>query len=210
MIRPSAIRSALRAHLAMRAAVVTLATLAAVVTLAAGAPRPCAAQTPAPADRQALVLLRALGYDGALTRAGDSVVIGVLARSAPSPADPTAAAIVTAFGKLTHFRVLGLPLRVVRLAYTNKAQLAVDIQRAGVDALYVCPDVESDLHPVLELTRERKVLSMASRHAHIHSGVAVGVFVVEGRATLFVNLTAARAEGAKFGSDMLRIATVIR
>jgi hypothetical protein len=36
------------------------------------------------------------------------------------------------------------------------------------------------------------------------------VFAVEGKPTIVVNLAASKAEGASFGSDLLRLAKVIR
>ena len=41
-------------------------------------------------------------------------------------------------------------------------------------------------------------------------GASVGVFLVEGKATLFVNLPSSKLEGVDFGSDLLRLAKVIK
>ena len=63
---------------------------------------------------------------------------------------------------------------------------------------------------IFEATRRLKVITMASRQDYVQRGLSLGVFAIDGKPTILVNLAASKAEGAAFGSDLLRLAKVIR
>jgi YfiR/HmsC-like len=178
-------------------------------TLVASAPA-------APADevspaRQVLILTRALAYDGNLkTRAGGDLLIAVLGKAGYAPSDELAGSMSRAFRGLGNVKVQGLAVRATQVAYKDPASLAALIEREGIDALYVAPGLDAELMGIVEATRKLKVLSMASRQDYVQRGLSMGVFAIEGKPTIVVNLIASKAEGAAFGSDLLRLAKVIR
>jgi hypothetical protein len=188
---------------------VTATTLIAWLLLSDVFAQPKASEVVAP-DRQALILTRALAYDGNLkARAGSELVVAVLAKGAATAADQTAESLSKALKALGPIKVQGLPLRSLRLGYTNPASLSTAVENQGIDAIYLCPGLEAELGPILEVTKEHKVLSMGSREDHVTKGASLGVFLVDGKPTIYVNLTASKAEGTAFGSDLLRVAKVI-
>jgi YfiR/HmsC-like len=189
---------------------VTAATLIAWLFLSDAIFAPAKASEIVAPDRQALILTRALAYDGNLkARAGSELVVAVLAKGAASAADPTAEGLTKALKALGPIKVQGLPLRALRLGFTNAASLSTAIENQGIDAIYLCPGLEAELGPILEVTKEHKVLSMGSREDHVVKGASLGVFLVDGKPTIYVNLTASKAEGTAFGSDLLRVAKVL-
>jgi hypothetical protein len=158
-----------------------------------------------------LILTRALAYDENLAqRAGDEFVVAVLSRAANAGADPTADAATKAFKNMGGVKIHGLPVRAIHLSYSSASTLAAAVDGEGIDALYVCPGLDADLTAVLEVSRRKKVITMASREEQVNKGVALGVFNVDNRPTIFVNLGSSKAEGAAFSSDLLRLAKVIR
>jgi hypothetical protein len=164
-----------------------------------------------PSERQVLILSRALAYDSNLkSRAGDDLVVGVLAKAGHGPSEEAASAMARAFRSLISVKVQGLPVRTVQLAYTTAGALASALETRGVDVLYVVPGLDDELPAIAELARRRHVVTMGSRQEHVARGLSLGVFAVEGKPTIVVNLAASKAEGASFGSDLLRLAKVIR
>jgi hypothetical protein len=162
-------------------------------------------------DRQVLILVRALAYDGNLkARAGEELVIGVLAKPGHAASEQVAEGIHRAFHGLGAVKVQGLPIKAVKLTYTNATALAAAIRSESLDAVYVCPGLDGELGAITGVTRGQRVLSMASAEELIAKGAAVGVFMVDGKPTIFVNLPASRLEGADFGSDLLRLAKVVK
>src|SRR5262249_34552730 len=141
-------------------------------------------------DRQALILTRALAYDGNLKgRAGSELVVAVLAKGGNSLSDQSAETFLRAMKALGPINVQGLTLRSIRVGYTNGNNLNSTVENQGVDALYVCPGLEAELGSILEVTKERRVLSMGSREEHVVRGASLGVFLVDGEPTIYVNLT---------------------
>jgi hypothetical protein len=162
-----------------------------------------------PVERQALILTRALAYDENLSRrAGDEITVAVL--SAKGSTDPNADAATKAFRSLGAVKVQGLPVRAIQIPYTNASTLAATIDGEGIDALYLSAPFDGELAALLEITRRKKVISMGSKEEQVNKGAALGVFSVEGKPTIFVNLPSSKSEGAAFSSDLLRLAKVIR
>jgi hypothetical protein len=187
-------------------AAVTLTLLSTLVASAPAAP----GDEVAPA-RQVLILTRALAYDGNLkTRAGADLLVAVLGKPGNVPSDELASTMGKAFRGLGNVKVQGLAVRATQIAYKDAASLADMIKREGIDALYVAPGLDAELMGIVEATRRLKVVSMASRQDYVQRGLSLGVFAIDGKPTIVVNLAASKAEGAAFGSDLLRLAKVIR
>jgi hypothetical protein len=170
-----------------------------------------AADDMVPADRQVLILSRALAYDANLkTRAGDRVTIAVLAKPGDPASQATAAALVNAWKALAAIKLHGLPVTGVALDFVGGASLQQQIASQGIDAVYVTAGLDADLTAITAVTRQRQVISLAARRDQITRGLSLGVFAVDGKPTIVVNLPASRTEGAAFASDLLRLAVVIK
>ncbi len=161
--------------------------------------------------RQVAMLVRALSYEQHLpARAGAVLQIAVLAKADVPASEQAGRAMTIAFQALGDTTVQGLPVRSSQVGYTTVAALAEQIERKGIDVLYLCTGLEAELPAILELTRKRQVLSIAGKEEYVSKGASLGVFVIDGGQTVFVNLEASRREGAAFASVMLRLARVLR
>ena len=160
-------------------------------------------------EKQAIVLTRALAYDNNLRgRAGDSVVIAILYRAGSG--DAAADTAMRAFKALEGVKVQDLPMKVVKLPFSGKDALKAAIGPQGIDALYCCPGLDGDVAAIREVSHAAHVLTLASKEEYIAAGLAIGVFTVDGKATITVNLAASRDEGAALSSELLRLAKVVR
>src|SRR5690349_9295645 len=92
-----------------------------------------------PADRQAVILTRALSYDNNLRgRAGDTVVVAVVYRSGNPASEAMADSVFKAFKTLEGVKIQDLPFHPVKVAYTGKDALRSAVGAQGIDALYAC------------------------------------------------------------------------
>jgi hypothetical protein len=174
-------------------------------------PRAVYAEDSVPASRQVVILIRALAYDSNLkTRAGDTVNVAILHKKGNATSDSMANSMRKAFSSLESTQVSGLPIVVTRLSYTGGEALRKAISGAGVDFVYVCSGLEEDLTAIEEVTRQMKVLSVGSEPKYVEKGLSIGVFQVEGKCTILLNLFACRQEGVSFAADLLRLSKVIR
>jgi hypothetical protein len=164
-----------------------------------------------PADRQALILVKVLAYDGNLkTRAGNDVVVGVLFKGGNAVSERAADDLVKAFATLGAPKVQGLPIKATKVAYGSAAGMVGSIKSEGLDTIYICPGLDAELAAILELTRVHKVMSIAGIEDYFTKGAALGVFVVQDKPAIFVNLPTSKNEGVAFGSDLLRLAKVVK
>jgi hypothetical protein len=180
----------------------------ALLLLAAGV---AFAQQDVPPERQVLILARALSYDDDIkSRVGDDVHLAVLSKPGNAGSEAMSAAMQKAFKGISAVKVQGLPLRISALPFSSGAARA----RAGGSPhrhlLDICAGLEADLPAIIEVTRKNRRLSIGSREDHMGRGLALGVMPMDGKPTIIVNLPAARAEGAAFSSDLLRLAKVIK
>jgi hypothetical protein len=133
-----------------------------------------------PPSRQAVIVLRAMAYDGNLkARARGAIDIGVVYKKGNARSEQTAA-------------------------------LGKSIADAGIDMLYVCDGLGAERGAITEVTHRMKVLSVGKERQQVHQGLSLGVFQVDGRTTIVLNLQASRQEGVAFAADLLRLASVIR
>ena len=186
---------------------------AALVILAAVAGRRIAgaAAPEVPPDRQVLILSRALAYDTNLKqRAGPELAVAVLSRPGHLESETVAAAMTRAWKSLGNIKVQGLPVRTVPLSFTGVEPLRAAVTREGIDALYVTPGLEPDIPAIITIARQRHMTTMASRPQMVERGLALGVFAIDLKPTILINLPAARSESATFAPDLLRLAKVLR
>jgi hypothetical protein len=173
--------------------------------------RPVRADDSVPVARQVVILMRVLAYDGNLkSRAGDTVNIAILRKKGHAASESMANVMAQAFGALAVTQVSGLPIVVSRLNFTGEDALRKAITGAGIDFVYVCDGLDADLDAILRATRQLKVMSVGSKQAQVEKGLTIGVFQMEDKCTILLNLSASRLEGISFAADLLRLAKVIR
>lgn len=197
----------MRTRKSTRPALVLLASALAAALLS---PRSAAAAELSP-GRQAIFLARVIAYDANLKqRAGAAVNIGVLARKGDKDSEKMADLLVKAWKPVETVTLLGLPVQVSRLWFTGREALDRAVRAGGIDTLYVCSGLEVNLAEVKAVAHARKVLTMASQEGYLKLGLSLGVFAIDGRNTILVNLEANREEGVAFGPELLRLATIVR
>jgi hypothetical protein len=174
-------------------------------------PRRAGAADDVPPEQQVLILSRALVYDDNFKdRVGSEVRVAVLSKPGNAASDASAAAMLKAWKGVGNLKLAGLPLRVSLLAFKDAATFGPVLAAEGIDVLYICPGLEANLAEIIDLTRKRRVVTVGSREELVKKGASLGVFLVNGRPTIMVNLPASKTEGASFSSDLLRLATVIK
>jgi len=187
------------------------ATLPAGVLLAALLPSLPALEAELPAGKQAIFLARAIAYDANLkARAGPTVNIAVLARKGDKESERMADSLGKAFAPLESATMVGLPVKTMRVYFGGRDALDRVVRESGIDTLYVCSGLDESLSDIKAVTRARKVLTVASSEAQLRLGLSLGVFDIDGKKTIIVNIEANREEGVAFGPELLRLATVVR
>ncbi len=164
------------------------------------APEAEAARVPAPL--QAAILLKALKYEQRLGEAGGKLRIGVLRKRGDAASGAAQREMIESLGKLASASAPGVQGRGVQV-------LGLDERGYGaqpVDVLYLCPGLEQALAQVIAHTRKKQILTVTGEADLVARGAAMGIVVHAGKPQILIHLSAARAEGARFSSALLKIA----
>ncbi len=141
---------------------------------------------------------------------GNDIVFGVLSKPGNTASEEMGAAMLKAFRGLVNAKLQGMAVIVRPLSYSTQAALLSAVISQGIDALYVCVGLDPDLPAIFEVTRKRHIVSLASREEQVIRGLSLGVFAIDSKPTIVLNLPASRSEGAAFTTDLLRVAKVIK
>lgn len=165
-----------------------------------------------PAQNQALIILRILAYDRALSgRAGTSIPVAVVAREGVADSELVQSDVHAAIMELSkNASVVGRKVRVIRIPYSTPEKLEAALAQEQVLAAYLAPGLEQQLGAITQVTRRRRVLSFSGVDSYLASGVSFGIVRRGSKSAILVNLPAAKAEGADLDSRLLRVAEVVQ
>jgi len=163
-----------------------------------------------PANVQFALLQKILAFDRNLKeRAGDEIVIGILYqsnfRSSLNFKDELAAVIK----KSTVEQLLNLPIRYVAIEVVGNINLGEQAVKHNVDIFYVAPLRAVEMKTITAVSRARKILTFTGVPAYVEIGISVGIGIKGDNPRIIVNLPAAKAEGAEFNAQLLKLAKII-
>jgi len=164
-----------------------------------------------PSDFQAAILMRMLSYDRALkARAGNPVVVGIVAKSEDRSSAQAQAELAKALSVLQSGWVQGLRLSVVTTGYKDAADLTAWLAQKKVQVLYVVPGLSKELEGIRDVCVERKIVSVTPVRAFVERGLVAGIVLKGDRARILVNLPAAVAAGMDLDPKLLELSEIIR
>jgi hypothetical protein len=100
----------------------------------------------------------------------------------------------------------------VRCVFIDISDAAVPLDAQlprGTDAAYVAPLRAVNVEAVFIALRARRIRSVTAVPEYVLAGSAVGLALRGDHAQIVVNLPAARAEGADFSSQLLKLARIV-
>jgi uncharacterized protein DUF4154 len=181
----------------------------ALVVLLAASAAP-AQEMPVPAPMQASLFTKILTFDRNLkTRAGRELKIGVLyqkkVRSSLEAQEEFLRAMCGDPGR----RIDGLPLNCVAIEWTSAPEVEATLLRRAIRVLYVAPLRAVAIEEIVAISRARKITTLTGVPEFVQKGIALGLMLRAERPLILVHLTGARAEGADFNSQLLKLARVL-
>ncbi|MEO8200095.1 MAG: YfiR family protein [Gemmatimonadota bacterium] len=165
----------------------------------------------APVDIQVSLLYKILTFDRNLgARAlGDDIVIAIVYQTGYRPSMVARDQVQDALKKLKDSTISGHPMHWVAVELTTPEALGPALAHNRVDVIYVAPLRGVDLGSIIAAARATLLTTFTGVPRYVERGLAVGVGIANERPQIIVNLTAARAEGSDFTSQLLRVSKVI-
>jgi hypothetical protein len=180
---------------------VTLATLTVAVS------PPLWAQDEVPTARLAEILLKAVSHDRNLKKRSKSGIhIGVVHKGAAKAAAAQAAAFDTAGSD----GVKGLSVKATVVEFSSVKKMLEQLESQGLNILFVHPSASSAISSIQQVTRGKKVLSLAGNRQLVEQGFSLGAFMRKGAPRLVVNQKAAKVEGLDLEPAIKLISTFIK
>lgn len=169
-----------------------------------------AQEMPVPAPMQAALFTKILTFDRNLkARAGRELKIGVLyqkeVRSSLEAQEEFIGAMCGDPGR----RIDGLPLSCLAIEWTSAPDVEAAVVREGVRVLYVAPLRAVAIAEIVAISRARRITTLTGVPEFVEKGIALGIALRAERPLILVHLAAARAEGADFNSQLLKLARVL-
>ena len=170
--------------------------------------RPGDGRAEVPAAKQALIVLRVLAYDHALAERAGSVVRVAVVHGESAQSLRCASSMRAAFDKLVgHAVINGRPLAVQSVS--AREMLAGAVERNGAAVVYVCSGAGTDVAGIARAARGAGALSFTDPPSYVDRGLAIALHEGNDRVAISVNLTAARAEGARLAGQFLKLSKVV-
>lgn len=163
-----------------------------------------------PTEIQFPLLLKTLTFDRNLkSRVGDEIVIGLVYQS-KFKASLNAKEQLTKVAKESSISSIeGIPIRLVAIDL-EEAGLESSLSKKEVDILYVAPLRALEIKAITEVSRAKQITTLTGVPRYVEKGLAVGIGTKEEKPEIIINLPAAKAEGADFSSQLLKLAKIIK
>jgi len=163
-----------------------------------------------PSARFAAILGRLLTYDNSLQRrSGRDIGIAVLYRRGDAQSIAEANEAFDQIRALEGGKTLELPVKVYKVAFEGEADLEKAAVAAGPTVFVVTGGMTDQTDIVRRVSTRRKILTVANDGIQARRGLAVAIYVFEGKSKILVNLSASKREGTAFDSALLGMCEII-
>ena len=182
-----------------------------LMTVLLGGSAAHAQEMAAPAAIQVPLLFKILTFDRRMgtRRPGEVIVIAVVFQSGYRASLVAKNHVVDALEAMQHSTISGHPVRWVAVELKDREQLRLALINEGTDVVYVTPLRGVDLDPLMRMARAAGMTTFTGVPLYVEQGLALGIGLVRERAEIIINLSATRAEGSDFNSQLLRVSRVI-
>lgn len=164
----------------------------------------------APVDVQYYLFLKTMTYDRKLQkRVGDQMVVGILYQREFKHSLNFKDELIKVIDGSGIEEIEGIPLRFVPVDLSADPDLDSSVTKHELDAFYVAPLRGYNFQTITALSRAKKITTFAAVPEDIESGLSVGIDRKNEKPLVVINLSAAKAEGCDFDSELLKLARVI-
>lgn len=165
-----------------------------------------------PSTLEAKLVLTALTYDKNLDRgAGDELVMGVFYLNTCAISRQQAERFFQGLYAYRDKLVRGLTMTVFLYGYETVSEFKQQAIRSNATCVYITTTQKTLLADISDFTRDAGILTVTGNVDYVkHNGLSMAVGEKDKRPRIYLNLTAAAAEGADFDARFLRVADIVR
>lgn len=151
-----------------------------------------------PASLMVKIIMAAVAFDHSIDqRFGDTVIVGVVGGS------NRALEIKTVLEGYADKKLKGKPLEIITLG-------ADELENREVDLVFFSEPLGGNAKKYAEICRRKNATGVSFDEAGVVAGIPLGVELTDdGKPKLLINLNAAKAAGANFSAQVLKLARLV-
>lgn len=162
-----------------------------------------------PMDVQFALFFKILTFDRNLkARVGDELVIGLVYQGGFRTSLNAKDEAVKVISKSSKDKIKDISIRQVSINIDD-TDLAGAVSKRKVDVLYITPLRAVGIDTITDISRAKRITTLTGVPEYVESGLALGIGTKGEKPLIIINLPAAKAEGADFSSQLLKLAKVI-
>ncbi len=186
-----------------------LPVISVLLLILSGAVGSSAQEVAVPVQAQFPLFMKILTFDRNLKkRSKKEIVIGIVYQKKFRASLTVAEELEAAVAGSSVRSVAGIPVRCVPIDVGDADDLMEEVSRNGVNTLYVAPLRALSVKTVATVSRAKQIVTLTGVTEYVASGLSVGIGEKEGRPQILIGLSSAKAEGADFSSQLLKLARV--
>jgi hypothetical protein len=163
-----------------------------------------------PVDVQIPLLLKILNFDRSLAVEGQrDLVVGVLYQAGYRTSAQVAEQVRRILLDQPQQGVGAWTIHVVSIDLDKAADLDSALAQQHLMVLYVSPLRAASLRKISGATRARQVTTLTGVPNYVEDGLAIGIDLQDERPQIIMNLSASKAEGADFTSQLLQLVRLV-
>ncbi len=164
-----------------------------------------------PVEVQYPLFLKIVTFDRNFqARVGQEVAVGILYQSEYRKSFNVRNTLIDIINNFPLHNIDGIPIRYVSIDMSVETDLRAAIEREKINLMYVAPLRAADIAAITEASREKHVLTLTGVPDYADAGISVSIDVRGDKPLIVINLPEAKAEGADFDAQLLKLAKVIQ
>jgi hypothetical protein len=155
------------------------------------------------------IFLKVLSFDRQLkARAGKSLNMFIVYQSKYRYSQSERDEIENVLDNLSINSIEGIPINYFYIDI-DEENFQSEVAKWKIDLMLVCPLRGFSLSTIASVCRGNKILSFADISSYVDYGLSVGIEMKAEKPQIIINIKSAKAEGAEFSSQLLKLARVI-
>ena len=117
--------------------------------------------------------------------------------------------IIGLTSQFTQQRISALAIKFVEFDLDRIGDLSASFSAEKVDVAYISPLRAYKIEDIADICKAKSILSLTGMTSYLNLGLAVSIANRGGKPQIVINLPAAKAEKANFGSQILKLARIM-
>jgi hypothetical protein len=163
-----------------------------------------------PVEQQVPLIMKILSFDRNLTKRVDKeIVFAIVYQKKFRKSLDTKLGFEETLDKLSLTKIDSLPIKFISIDIGDDTNLASVLDKSKINVLYLAPVKTIRVEEISEISKRLQITTITGVAEYSEKGMAVAIGAKGDKPEIIINLTAAKAEGINFNSQLLKLAKIV-